>query len=404
MWKRLRDITAGIIIGAILAGGVLITFAGEGKISKSSEISELLPFSPSELWLIKQARIIMETYFVEPPEKIKEEEILYGAIRGMIKSWGDPYSRFVDPKELENEEIEMEGEYGGLGIYIAQRDGRTLIISPIEGTPAERAGVKPMDEIVKIGDEVIYGWDQDKVVKNLRGEPGTKVTIWVRREGHEDLIKFDITRELIQIHTVRHEMLDDYGYIRIIQFNQRTKSEFSSALNDVIEKGAKGIVLDLRNNPGGLLDACISVADMLIDDGIIVSTRGRFERANEVYYATPGKMTDLPIVVLVNEGSASASEILSGALKDHKRAIVMGKKTFGKGSVQTLFYLPDASGIFVTIAKYYTPNGTVIDKIGLEPNIVVEGEFEKDHDKDVQLKRAIEELNKLAVGQGVKTN
>ncbi|HCD71427.1 MAG TPA: S41 family peptidase, partial [Thermovirga lienii] len=146
------------------------------------------------------------------------------------------------------------------------------IISPIEGTPAERAGVKPMDEIVKIGDEVIYGWDQDKVVKNLRGEPGTKVTIWVRREGHEDLIKFDITRELIQIHTVRHEMLDGYGYIRIIQFNQRTKSEFSSALNDVIEKGAKGIVLDLRNNPGGLLDACISVADMLIDDGIIVST------------------------------------------------------------------------------------------------------------------------------------
>jgi len=397
MWKRFRDVIIGVIIGIILAGGVLITFAEEDKILKNSEIKELLPFNPSELWLIKQARIIMETYYVEPPENIKEEEILYGAIEGMVKSWGDPYTRFVDPKELENEEIEMEGEYGGLGIYIGQRDGRTLIISPIEDTPAERAGVKPMDEIVKIGDEVIYGWDQDKVVKNLRGEPGTKVTIWVRREDHEGLIKFEITRELIQIHTVRHEMLDKFGYIRIIQFNQKTKKEFMDALNDVISKGAKGIVLDLRNNPGGLLDACIGVADLLIDDGVIVSTKGRFERANEVYYGTPGRMTDSPIVVLVNEGSASASEILAGALKDHKRATIMGKKTFGKGSVQTLFYLPDASGIFVTIAKYYTPNGTVIDKKGLEPNVVVEGEFQKDHTKDVQLKRALEELNKLTL-------
>ncbi|MCD6182763.1 MAG: S41 family peptidase [Thermovirga sp.] len=397
MWKRFRDVIIGVIIGIILAGGVLITFAEEDKILKNPEIKELLPFSPSELWLIKQARIIMETYYVEPPENIKEEEILYGAIEGMVKSWGDPYTRFVDPKELENEEIEMEGEYGGLGIYIGQRDGRTLIISPIEDTPAERAGVKPMDEIVKIGDEVIYGWDQDKVVKNLRGEPGTKVTIWVRREDHEGLIKFEITRELIQIHTVRHEMLDKFGYIRIIQFNQKTKKEFMDALNDVISKGAKGIVLDLRNNPGGLLDACIGVADLLIDDGVIVSTKGRFERANEVYYGTPGRMTDSPIVVLVNEGSASASEILAGALKDHKRATIMGKKTFGKGSVQTLFYLPDTSGIFVTIAKYYTPNGTVIDKKGLEPNVVVEGEFQKDHTKDVQLKRALEELNKLTL-------
>jgi len=400
MWKRFRDVIIGVIIGIILAGGVLITFAEEDKILKNSEIKELLPFNPSELWLIKQARIIMETYYVESPENIKEEEILYGAIKGMVKSWGDPYTRFVDPKELENEEIEMEGEYGGLGIYIGQRDGRTLIISPIEDTPAERAGVKPMDEIVKIGDEVIYGWDQDKVVKNLRGEPGTKVTIWVRREDHEGLIKFEITRELIQIHTVRHEMLDEFGYIRIIQFNQKTKEEFIDALNDVISKGAKGIVVDLRNNPGGLLDACIEVADLLIDDGVIVSTKGRFERANEVYYGTPGKMTDSPIVVLVNEGSASASEILAGALKDHKRATIMGKKTFGKGSVQTLFYLPDTSGIFVTIAKYYTPNGTVIDKKGLEPNIVVEGEFQKDHTKDVQLKRALEELNKLTLQGG----
>jgi carboxyl-terminal processing protease len=313
----------------------------------------------------------------------------------MVKAWNDPYTRFVDPDELEEEEIEMEGEYGGLGIYISQRDGRTIIVSPIEGTPADHVGLKPGDEIVKIEEEVILGWDQNDVVDQLRGEPGTEVTIWVRREGENQLLEFDIRREQIQIHTVRHEMIGDTGYLRITQFNQKTKGEFLEAIRDIESKDARDLVLDLRNNPGGLLNVCVEIADMFLDRGVIVSTRGRFDRANEVLYATPGKATELPMAVLVNEGSASASEILAGALKDHEKAVLVGKKTFGKGSVQTLFNLPDSSGIFVTIAKYYTPSGKVIDKVGLEPDIEVEGEFGKERDEDEQLQRALKEVRQL---------
>jgi carboxyl-terminal processing protease len=286
----------------------------------------------------------------------------------------------------------MEGEYGGLGIYISQRDGRTLVVSPIEGTPADRVGLKPEDEIVKIEDVIILGWDQNRVVDSLRGKPGTEVTIWIRREGEDQLLEFDIKREQIQIHTVRHEMIGDTGYLRISQFNQKTRREFLEALRDVKVKGARNLILDLRNNPGGLLNVCVEIADMFLDKGVIVSTKGRFERANEVFYATSGTVVELPIAVLINEGSASASEILAGALKDHEKAVLLGKKTFGKGSVQTLFNLPDSSGVFVTIAKYYTPDGNVIDKVGLEPHIDVEGEFGKEHDEDTQLQRALEEL------------
>jgi carboxyl-terminal processing protease len=390
MSRRFRDVLLGILIGSLIAGGIFSAGANE-----EYDLSRIVPFSASDLWLIKQARTIVETYHVEGNEDISEKDLLYGAIHGMVKAWNDPYTRFVDPDELEEEEIEMEGEYGGLGIYISQRDGRTIIVSPIEGTPADRVGLKPGDEIVKIGEDVILGWDQNDVVDQLRGEPGTEVTIWVRREGENQLLEFDVRREQIQIHTVRHEMIGDTGYLRITQFNQKTKGEFLEAIRDIQSKDARDLVLDLRNNPGGLLNVCVEIADMFLDGGVIVSTRGRFDRANEVLYATPGKATELPMAVLVNEGSASASEILAGALKDHEKAVLVGKKTFGKGSVQTLFNLPDSSGIFVTIAKYYTPSGKVIDKVGLEPDIEVEGEFGKERDEDEQLQRALKEVRQL---------
>jgi len=390
MSRRFRDVLLGILIGSLIVGGIFSAGASE-----EYDLSRIVPFSASDLWLIKQARTIVETYHVDGNEDISEKDLLYGAIHGMVKAWNDPYTRFVDPDELKEEEIEMEGEYGGLGIYISQRDGRTIVVSPIEGTPADRVGLKPGDEIVKIGEEVILGWDQNDVVDNLRGKAGTEVTIWVRREGENQLLEFDIRREQIQIHTVRHEMIGDTGYLRITQFNQKTEGEFLEAIRDVQSKKARDLVLDLRNNPGGLLNVCVEIADMFLDEGVIVSTRGRFDRANEVFYATSGKVTGLPMAVLINEGSASASEILAGALKDHEKAVLVGKKTFGKGSVQTLFNLPDSSGIFVTIAKYYTPAGKVIDKIGLEPDIEVEGEFGKERDEDQQLQRALEELKKL---------
>ena len=392
MWRRVRDWIAGLTVGIVLAG--LLVSAGAGD---ELELFRVSPFSTQNLWLIKQARAIVETYFVNGSEDVTEDDLLYGAIRGMVAAYGDPYTRFVDPGEMKEEEIEMQGEYGGLGIYISQRDGQTVIVSPIEDTPADRVGLKPKDSIVKIGDEVIIGWDQNDVVSNLRGKPGTSVTIWVRREGEENLLRFDIVREKIKIKSVRFEMLPDkVGYLRIIQFNQRTVSEFRNALDSLVAQGASSLVLDLRNNPGGLLDVCVDVADMFLDNGVIVSTKGRFQQANEVLYATGGVKTDLPLAVLINEGSASASEIVAGALKDHDRAVIVGQQSFGKGSVQTLFTLPDESGIYVTIAKYYTPDGTVIDKTGLAPDIEVEGEFSREagHEDDTQLHRAIEELTK----------
>lgn len=394
MFRRARYILIGAVVGALLVGGVLSAVAfNEMDLFKSA------PFSFQNLWLMKQARVILETYHVDGDEKVSEEDLLHGAIKGMVSALGDPYTRFVDPEELKEEEIELQGEYGGLGIYIGQRDGKTLVVSPIEDTPADRVGLKPKDQIVKIDDEVILGWSQNEVVHALRGEPGTKVVIWIRRETEEELLKFEIERENIKIQTVKSELLQDkIGLVRITQFNLKTLPDFRKALRELTDQGAGSILIDLRNNPGGLLNSCVEIADLLLDDGVIVSTRGRFDRANEVFYAREGTITDLPMAVLINEGSASASEILAGALKDHGRAVIVGKQSFGKGSVQTLFNLSDSSGIFVTIAKYYTPAGTVIDKVGLSPDIEVEGEFVKDRESDAQLKRAIEELKGMEDG------
>jgi len=384
----MRDVLFGAVLGAIIVGAAYTAVA-----VSEVDLFKAAPFGFQDLWLMKQARVIVETYHVDGTKDIPDRDLLYGAIRGMVAALDDPYTRFIDPEELKEEEIEMQGEYGGLGIYIGQRDGKTLVISPIEDTPADRVGLKPKDQIVKIGEEVILGWTQNEVVNTLRGKAGTSVTIWIRRADVDDLRKFDIVRENITIHTVKSEMLpDSVGFLRITQFNQRTVSEFRKAVYDLSGKGARGFVLDLRNNPGGLLNSCVEIADLFIDSGVIVSTRGRFDRANETLYARPGTITKLPVVVLINEGSASASEILAGALKDHGRAIVVGKQSYGKGSVQTMFNLSDDSGIFVTIAKYFTPSGTVIDKVGLAPDIIVEGEPEKDRDKDAQLKRGVEEL------------
>jgi len=390
MWRRTRDLVAGILIGSLLMGIWVSTKAESG-----TDLSSVVPFSAQALWLMKQTRSLLETYHVDGDKPADEKKMLYGAVRGILQAWGDPYTRFLDPAQLKEEEIEVQGEYGGLGIYIAQKDGRTLVISPIEGTPAERAGLKPNDEIVKIGEEVILGWDQDKVVKTLRGPAGSSVTIWVRREKEERLLKFDLKRENISLKTVKLEKLNSsVAYIRLSFFNEKTSEEMKKALAQATAMKASGIVLDLRNNPGGLLNAATEIVDMFVDEGIIVGMKGRFERANEVIHATKGTQTRLPMVVLVNEGSASASEIVSGALKDLKRAKVVGKKTFGKGSVQTLFHLSDGSAMFITIARYYTPSGLVIDHVGLKPDIVVEGEPLKDHKKDVQLQKALQELKK----------
>lgn len=381
-----------VLVLLVTAGAVFADNTGD-----FTDFSRIAPFEPQSLWLMKQAKAIIETYHVDSASQdITEEDLVYGALKGMVAAWDDPYTRFVDPESLKDEEIDMKGEYGGLGIYIGQRDGMIVVISPIEDTPADRVGLKPKDQIVKIEDEMIIGWDMHDVVKKLRGRPGTSVTIWIRREGEDELLRFDIVRENIILQSVKHEMLpENIGYVRLTQFKQQTAEDLEIALKGLQQNKAQALILDLRNNGGGLLNSAVDVSSLFLDGGLVVGMKGRVSRANDELYARAGQLTDLPMVVLINEGSASASEIVAGALKDRGRASLVGEKSFGKGSVQTLFSLPDGSGVYVTIARYHTPSGAMIDHVGLEPDIKVEGELVKEHNKDQQLLRAIEEVKEL---------
>jgi carboxyl-terminal processing protease len=390
--KRFRDVFLGVVIGALAVTGMMAAVANDG--SQPDALKP--PFSVRNMAILRQARAIMELYHVDADKLPGEQKLFYGAIKGMVSAAGDPYTRFVDPSQLKEESIEMEGQYGGVGMYVGQRDGKVLVISPMEGTPAHRAGLKPMDEIVKVNDKVVVGMPQDEVVNMLRGPAGTKVTVWVRRKGKDEILKFNLVREVIRVKSVRYGLLDGgYAYVRLAHFTQTSGQEMREAVSWARSKGAKGMVLDLRNDPGGLLNAAVDVASCFLNDGdLVVSTRGRVERANEAMYASGGVKYPGPLVVLINEGSASASEIVAGALRDHKRAKLVGTKSFGKGSVQTLFNLPDGAGMYVTIARYYTPSGKMIDKVGLEPDVKVRGEPNEDPKKDVQLKRALEVLKK----------
>ena len=392
MFKKYRDVTLGIILGLVIAGGIHMT-----PQAVSSDLPKGLPFTPQQLAIIKQTKMALETYQVDGDKKgtIDDTKMYYGAMKGLVSSVGDPFTRFVQPKELEEENLEMEGEYGGLGIYITSREGRTIVIAPIENTPADRIGLKPLDEIVKVDEKVVIGMTSDEVVKLMRGPAGKPVTIGVRRKKVEKILEFKIVREIIKIKTVRLEMLGGrIAYIKINQFNLKTDTELEAIMNTAKSKKATGIVIDLRNNPGGLLNSCVDVTSQFINGGLVVGMDGRFEKAKDKLYAVEGRATKLPVVALVNEGSASAAEILAGALKDHKRGTIVGTKTFGKGSVQSLFNLPDNSGIYITIARYTTPSGYVIDHKGLEPNIKVAGEATKEKKDDKQLAKGLEVLRK----------
>ncbi len=412
LWTGALGLLAGFVLGSVVfmmcGAAEEGTDPGEKDLFKAwgpvtaeaaelSDFDRVSPFSVRSLWLMRQARYIIESYQVDAETKpASEEDLVHGAVKGMVEAWKDPYTRFVTPPQLRDEEIEMEGRYGGLGMYVGDRDGQILIISPMEDSPAERAGLKPKDQIVKVDDEVVIGWNSERVVQRLRGEPDTKVSIWVRREGEDELLSFDVTREIIKLKSVRYQMLsDDIGYLKLTQFKQKTDDEARNAVSDMMRQGAKAMVLDLRNNGGGLLDASVKIVSMFVKDGLVVETRGRAERANEKYFVDPAlHLTDMPMTVLINGGSASASEIVAGALLDRGRAVLVGEKSFGKGSVQTLFPLTDGSGLYVTIARYYTPSGRVIDHVGLDPTIEVKGEPEKDMSKDAQLQRAIAEVKK----------
>lgn len=390
MKTRYRD----ILLGAAGGAAAVFAFMSSGVADGASEWARLLPFSQQNLLIMRQARSIIEQYHVDESKLPNESKLFFGSMKGMVSAVDDPYTRYVEPEQLREENMEMEGEYGGLGMYVGQRDGKILVISPIEDTPAYRAGVKPMDEIVKVDEKVVLGMPQDEVVKLLRGAPDTDVTVMMRRTGEDELKSFTMTREIINIKTVRHEMIETdkrkIAYVRLNNFHQKSAVELEAALKQEMANGAEGVILDMRNNPGGLLNVAVDVASLFLDGGLVVSINGRVSRFDDAMHAERGKAIDLPTVVMINEGSASASEIVAGAIQDRKRGPLVGMKSYGKGSVQSLFNLPDQSGMFVTIAKYATPSGKIIDQKGLTPDHVISGDIISDDIKeDPQLQKAL---------------
>jgi carboxyl-terminal processing protease len=308
-------------------------------------------------------------------EDVETKNLVNGAINGMLNSL-DPHSAYLTPELYKELQSDTQGRFGGLGIEITVKSGILTVVSPIEDTPAAKAGIKPGDQIFKIEEEFTKDMSLVDAVKKMRGAKGTKINLTIKRESVADLLEFTLVRDIIRVQSVRTRNLEPgYGYIRLAQFQERSDRDLQRTLEKMAaEKGGiKGLVLDLRNNPGGLLTQAVRVSDMFLDSGLIVYTEGRIESQKQRYFAQKdGTWTDFPIVVLVNGGSASASEIVAGALQDHKRAVVLGTKTFGKGSVQTILPLDDNSALRLTTARYFTPKGRSIQATGIVPDIVVE--------------------------------
>ena len=307
-------------------------------------------------------------------DKKSAKELIYGALRGMLSSL-DSHSQFMDPEVYKEMKVDTEGHFGGLGIEISSRDNILTVVSPIEGTPAFKAGIKPNDKIIKIEGKSTKRLSLSEAVKKLRGKPGTSVNITVLRPETRELLDFDITRDIIQIQSVKDvKMLNEsIGYIKLTQFQENTSDELEEAMDKLEKEGMKALILDLRNNPGGLLNEAVAVADKFIGGGkLIVSTKGRIINQNKEYRASSrATHPDVKLVVLINKGSASGSEIVAGAVQDWHRGILLGTTSFGKGSVQSVLPLKDGSALRLTTAKYYTPNGRSIHHIGIDPDIEV---------------------------------
>jgi carboxyl-terminal processing protease len=310
-------------------------------------------------------------------EEVDTKKLIYGAINGMLSSL-DPHSSFMPPEMYKEMKIETKGSFGGLGIEISIKEGILTVIAPIEDTPAFKAGIKAGDQILKIDDKFTKDVSVMEAVKRMRGAKGTKVTLTIMREGFDKPKEFPLIRDIIQVKSVKYKTLDDgFGYVRIAQFQEKTDDDLSAALESLrkASKGElRGLVLDLRNDPGGLLDQAVRVCDHFLPDGkLIVYTEGREKDSKMRFTAGKGqKEANYPIVALINSGSASASEIVAGALQDHKRAVIMGTQSFGKGSVQTIIPLSDNSGLRLTTARYFTPSGRSIQAKGITPDILVE--------------------------------
>jgi carboxyl-terminal processing protease len=358
------------MIKNIVATGavVLLAFAGPAAAQTQQNNSETY----RQLNLFGD---VFERVRADYVEDVSDEDLIEAAITGMLTSL-DPHSSYLSPKNFRDMQVQTKGEFGGLGIEVTMENGYVKVVSPIDDTPAHRAGLQPGDLITHLDNEPVQGLSLSEAVEKMRGPVGSDLGLTIRREGREPF-EVKVTRAVIKIQSVRSRLVgEDIAYVRITSFSEQTASGMERAVKRLREQSGeklKGLVLDLRNNPGGLLDQSVKVSDAFLNQGEIVSTRSRRPEEGQRFNAKPGDITDgLPIVVLLNGGSASASEIVAGALQDHRRAIVMGTRSFGKGSVQTIIPLSGHGAIRLTTARYYTPSGTSIQAKGIEPDIKVE--------------------------------
>jgi carboxyl-terminal processing protease len=380
--RNLTPLFAGLVAAAVL-------FAGGRAVDRVSAV-------PKETYenieLLTNILAIVQKNYVDD---VSPDQLFEGAINGMLLSL-DPHSAYLTPDLYRELQVDTRGSFGGLGIEITIRGGFLTVVSPIEDTPADRAGIEPGDQIVKIDGDLTKDMSLLEAVKRMRGKKGTPITISISREGVPGLIDVTVVREVIKVPSVKARAIDEkYGYVRLTQFQERTYDDMRQELDALRKDGEiDGLVLDLRNNPGGLLAQAVRVADAFLDGGLIVYTDGRLDSQRQKYYAhKAGTYGGFPMVVLVNGGSASAAEIVAGALQDHKRAIVLGMPTFGKGSVQTILPLEKDSAIRLTTARYYTPNGNSIQASGIEPDIVMDNLPVVAKAEDPQSKAGVREEN-----------
>ncbi len=358
----------GIKLG--FAVTVIILSIGYG-VYAFSKATNIFPEEDMKFFKIfAQAFQIVKANYVES-EEATSKKLVYNAIKGMLENL-DAHSGFMEPEATKEMEVETKGQFGGIGIEITVRDGVLTVVAPIDDTPAAKAGILANDQIIKINGKLTKGMTVQDAVKLLRGEPKTPVTIHIMREGFKELKEVTLVRDIIKIKTVKYQPLENkFAYIRVTQFQEQTTNDFRKAFDDLKSKiEIKGLILDLRNNPGGLLDQAVKLADEFVKEGIIVYTKDRAGKGAKFMATNKEKIVgDYPIICLVNGGSASASEIVAGALQDHKIAVILGSQTFGKASVQTIFPLEDGSSLRLTTARYYTPSGKLIQAKGITPDI-----------------------------------
>lgn len=357
-----KKVLIWILILTVASAGILIGRWSVKNVSAEGEGYEELKTFTEVLSIVRKSYV----------EDVKVKDLIYGAIKGMLYSL-DPHSGFMTPDVYKEMQVETKGEFGGIGIQIGVKEGMLTVIAPIEDTPAYRAGIKSGDKIIKINNESTKDMSLHDAVSKMRGVPKTSVTITILREGWKETKDFTIIRDIIRIKSVKSKVLEDgIGYVKISQFQEQTATDLSTAMDKLMQEKINALVLDLRNNPGGLLNSAVDVTSQFLPPGkLVVYTKGKTGERTE--YHTEGVKPSyiIPMIVLINQGSASASEIVAGALKDHSRAVILGTQTFGKGSVQTVIPLTDGSGIRLTTARYYTPNGRSIQTTGITPDITV---------------------------------